>query len=639
MKNKYTILFFLLVLGLFFQAKTFKPSELVLANQRENVAILSKQFSRFKQDLMNQKSKATLIEDFKKCRLTYKACERYLSYFDAATEKKVNAAPVTSLWYSHPYFEVFLPEGFQKLEEMLAEENLDYDALKTELQQLIFHFSFWEKNIQTIRLQDAHVFEAARYEIIRLICKDITGFDSPSLLHSLPETKAVLLALKQDFLIYQDSFSSTKEQKEFAAKTVNLLTQSISFLTKNTDFETFDRMTFIRDYLNPLYGVLYDFQVAMGIPTLDKKSDVNQAFHYQVKNIFDENFLNPYFYAESQVLKRNEKYEELGKILFFDPILSGNNERSCASCHAPEKAFTDGQRKSIALDFEGNVRRNSPMLLNVAYQKELFWDMRAPHLENQIAHVVVSDKEFGMDYKTLKEKLLHSSEYVALFEDLKNNKQKGGEAINLYDINLAIGMYVRTLKSFNSPFDQYMRGETNDYPQEAIRGFNLFMGKANCGSCHFAPVFNSTTPPYFRDSEAEVLGVPADKNYTSLDDDLGRFELFKAEFGEQLFLKGAFKTPTLRNIALTAPYMHNGVFDTLEEVMEFYNNGGGAGHGLDVPQQTLSSDSLHLTPTEISDIIFFMETLTDTSVSFSKPTQLPAFHSEAINKRKIGGVY
>lgn len=639
MKNKLALVSFILVLVLSFQAKIFKPSELVLGNQRQNMLALKKQLAYFEHDVSQRKSREILISDFKKCRLTYKSGERYLSYFDAATEKKLNAAPVTSLWYSHPYFEVYLPEGFQKIEEMLLEDSLDFSALVTELKQTAFQLSFWEKNLNHIQLKDEHVFESARYELIRLICKDITGFDSPSLRHSLAETKAVLQSIKQDFLIYKDSFSSSKEQKLLAKNTLDLVNNALKFLDQNQDFENFDRMTFIREFLNPLYGVIYDFQLEMGIPTLDQNSAVNQAFQYQVKNVFDENFLNPYFYAESQVLKRNEKYEALGKILFFDPILSGNNERSCASCHAPEKAFTDGQRKSIALDFEGTVARNSPTLLNAAYQKEFFWDMRAPHLENQIAHVVVSDKEFGMDYKTLKAKILSSSEYVTLFEELSNRKQQGSDAVNLYNINLAIGLYVRTLKSFNSPFDRYMRGESTNYPEVAIRGFNLFMGKANCGSCHFAPVFNGTTPPYFRESEAEVLGVPADKKYLALDNDNGRFDLFKTEFGEQLFLKGAFKTPTLRNIALTAPYMHNGVFDSLKEVMEFYNNGGGVGHGLDVPQQTLSSDSLHLTPTEISEIIFFMETLTDTSVSFPKPTHLPKFSSELLNKRKIGGVY
>jgi cytochrome c peroxidase len=155
-----------------------------------------------------------------------------------------------------------------------------------------------------------------------------------------------------------------------------------------------------------------------------------------------------------------------------------------------------------------------------------------------------------------------------------------------------------------------MRGQTTVLDVSVKRGFNLFMGKAQCGSCHFAPTFFGNAPPFYGISEAEILGVTKqfDTIHPVLDDDIGRFK--NMEIDE---FKHAIKTSTVRNAALTAPYMHNGGFKTLDEVIEFYNRGGGAGLGLNVPNQTLSSDKLHLTKQDKQDIISFIKSLTDTS--------------------------
>ena len=135
---------------------------------------------------------------------------------------------------------------------------------------------------------------------------------------------------------------------------------------------------------------------------------------------------------------------------------------------------------------------------------------------------------------------------------------------------------------------------------------NLFMGKAKCATCHFAPVFNGTVPPNFAKTEHEVVGTPKDKAGSALSDDTGRYM-----FNQMPQLKGAFKTPGLRNVAVTAPYMHNGVYDTLEEVVDFYNKGGGLGMGLPADNQTLPFDKLSLTDAEMKALVAFMKALTD----------------------------
>ena len=142
-----------------------------------------------------------------------------------------------------------------------------------------------------------------------------------------------------------------------------------------------------------------------------------------------------------------------------------------------------------------------------------------------------------------------------------------------------------------------MRGDQRLSANEE-KGFNLFMGKAKCGSCHFMPIFNGTVPPMFNTTESEVLGIPADNKFSKIDADGGRYDLHKISE-----LKLAFKTPTLRNVALTAPYMHNGVFATLEEVIEFYNEGGAEGKGIALENQTLPAEKLHLSEVEIQQII------------------------------------
>lgn len=153
-----------------------------------------------------------------------------------------------------------------------------------------------------------------------------------------------------------------------------------------------------------------------------------------------------------------------------------------------------------------------------------------------------------------------------------------------------------------------MQDLENTLTKEEIEGFNLFTGKAACATCHFPPTFNGTVPPKFKETEFENLGITKTTNFKHpvLDEDPGMYYPYEVE--ER---RGFFKTSTVRNIALTAPYMHNGAFNTLEEVLEFYNLGGGQGIGLNVPYQTLPPDTLELTDIEVNSIIAFMQTLTD----------------------------
>jgi cytochrome c peroxidase len=167
------------------------------------------------------------------------------------------------------------------------------------------------------------------------------------------------------------------------------------------------------------------------------------------------------------------------------------------------------------------------------------------------------------------------------------------------------------------------------------------MGKAACGTCHFAPTFNGTVPPGYSESESEVLGVPSVNTTDNppIDPDLGRLGNRHPRDEAEIY-RHSFKTVTVRNVTLTAPYMHNGVYNTLEEVVDFYNRGGGAGMGMDLPFQTLPFSELNLNEGEVADLVAFMETLTDTTGMTKMPAVLPKFEdNEEWNTRKIGGEY
>jgi cytochrome c peroxidase len=325
-------------------------------------------------------------------------------------------------------------------------------------------------------------------------------------------------------------------------------------------------------------------------------------FDPQARHLFSPDFLDPHYHSRDVGQTSDSLMIQLGRGLFFEPQLSGSGSQSCASCHHPDKAFSDGLPQSAAFfagapTAEPTPLRNTPGLSHVAFQSAQFWDLRAETLERQVPHVINGPAEFGTDFLTVLARLRAHPEYPKRFARAFSIESDSSIAVGT--VTKALAQYMRSLARWNSPFDQYMRGEPNALAPAAIRGFNLFAGKALCATCHFAPTFSGLIPPRYLESESEVLGV---------DPDLGRFSIHPV-----WPFKHSFKTPTLRNVALTAPYMHNGSMATLQDVMNFYNAGGGVGLGLKVSNQTLPSDSLGLTQAEMDDVIAFMESLTDTT--------------------------
>lgn len=243
---------------------------------------------------------------------------------------------------------------------------------------------------------------------------------------------------------------------------------------------------------------------------------------------------------------------------------------------------------------------------NAALQRNLFHDSRSRNLEDQVMQVLNNAKEMHGSAQTVAEEIINQENYNVLYQKAYPAATIDKAAENICN---AIACYERTLVSLNSKFDRHMNGKPA-LTRNEINGFNLFMGKAKCGTCHFIPLFSGAKPPRYYYMESEVIGVPAtkEKKNAKLDADSGRY--LATGYPIHIF---SFKTGSLRNIALTAPYMHNGVFNTLEEVVDFYNDGGGKGLHIAPKNQSLPFNKLDLSKKEKTDIVLFMKALTDTS--------------------------
>jgi cytochrome c peroxidase len=485
------------------------------------------------------------------------------------------------------------PKSYQVLEEHLfGEERISNRELYQVYYYLQVRIPFMRRNHIIIKQRDRHHLKMIRDGIVNIATKGITGFDSPILANSLIEAAYNYQSIKKVINIYKETFKNPRLFNNWVREIDNTIS-----LLKSGDFDSFDRHQFIKNHTNKHLELINETARDWNIE-LSQSRPLNPTS----TNIFSETFLNKKMFSMPHTPKITKESVELGKTLFNDKSLSSSGTISCATCHIKEKAFTDGQKLATGLDGKP-LQRNSPTLAYAMYQKTFFYDGRAGELEGQIVNVANNENEFHIDLNTIEKRIKENPKYKEQFDSLYNGK------INNLNVRHAIATYIRSLTPFNSKFDRNMQNLEETLSKEEILGFNLFMGKAACATCHFPPTFYGTVPPKYDETEFENIGVTktADLKNPILDDDPGLYYPFRVEERRRFF-----KTATVRNIELTSPYMHNGAFETLEQVLEFYNSGGGQGLGLEVPYQTLPSDSLHLKNSETDAIIAFMKTLTDT---------------------------
>lgn len=522
------------------------------------------------------------------------------------------------------------PHGFQVIEEQLfAKDSIDRSVLVMELQLLKESFETVEHKLTDLKVTDSQLIEMMQFELIRLSSLNLNGYDATYTQTNTKECSDVLKGFGDVLNGIRKNHSSKVYPLETHQQLMVRLKQAQWYCLKNADYDTFNRLYFITQYIKPIYKLL----VRLHRSELFPFTTVNYAIRLDNDHVFEkESYHLSYFSIQGMDTSGHAMQAQLGELLFFDPVLSGNNQRACASCHKPELAFSDGLPKAIEFENEHPLDRNTPSLLNTIFQKHFFYDGRARQLEQQTNDVLHNQKEMNTSIDEMIDKLNQSREYQVLFK----HAYKGtvDTTISYYGILKAITEYEKTLISLNSRFDQYLRGNYQQLSASEINGYNVFSGKALCGSCHFFPLFSGLVPPIYHDTEYEVIGVPERAGSRRIDKDEGRILVSKAYIHQY-----AFKTPTIRNSQLTAPYMHNGIYNTLDEVIDFYHKGGGQGLGIHIPHQTLPFDSLPLNQEEVRDIKAFMMSLTDTVGLTRKPKKLPAFNNEQLNKRVIGGVY
>lgn len=271
----------------------------------------------------------------------------------------------------------------------------------------------------------------------------------------------------------------------------------------------------------------------------------------------------------------------LGRKLFFDVSLSRDRTISCATCHDPELGFTDDRPLAVGIDGQVGTRR-SPRLVNRGYGRFFFWDGRATSLEEQVLKPIENPIEMDLSLSELNKRLSADPDYPILF------RAALGRGPDSRTISFALASYLRTIVSGDSPYDRYVAGETTALTEQQRRGLEVFRGKGACTVCHLGP--NLT------DEEFHNTGVGWSNDQTP---DVGR-ETVTNSPGD----RGAFKTPTLREVARSGPYMHDGSLASLSDVVDFYDDGGISNPNIDIDMEPL-----HLSDQEKEDLSAFLESL------------------------------
>jgi cytochrome c peroxidase len=568
-------------------------------------------------------------------RLKLKIIDFWLRYFEPNAYKKING-PLPVEW-ENEVFEKFEPPyrregaGLSLAEISLNQQPLIKDSLKELIMKSIEAIKTYEADSITSQLNSySHFFLANRLFLLNLAAIYTTGFECPDTSNIIPELRAMLSGTKDIYNCFNQSFPETPLSAEY----MNLYSSAVSFVDRQpVNFSAFDQFDFIKDYVNPLFALNQRFVNIYNVTSINFN---DYALNNDIQSIFDkllytsQNTKGVYSLVEDEKTLHEIRY--IGKLLFYDPILSGNNMRSCASCHKPTEYFTDTSvRTALQYDRQGRLPRNTPSLINSVYNHLLMLDGKHVSLQDQGIKVINNPIEMNSTEEVLLKKVLSCKVYKDAFKELLKRTPEE-KSISINHIVSAITYYTGSYSRFYSQFDEAMNNKLQ-VSNDVKKGFNLFMNKAKCGTCHFVPNFNGVKPPYIG-SEFEVLGTPEDTSYKKLSEDSGRYLVNRAP--ETLH---AFRTGSIRNAEYTKPYMHNGVFKTLDEVIDFYDVGGGRGKKIAVDNQTLSTDSLKLTSAEKKDLLAFIYSLNEDIIFEEPPVSLPHSSEESLNQRKVGGQY
>jgi cytochrome c peroxidase len=481
---------------------------------------------------------ATVRAGFRRVRLAYKRVECVVEYVDPADAAALNGPATEGIgdaagWDPGEPDEESSGGLLQSVERAIYRIPVLFPSTRQQLTAEIggarMAVDRLRASADTVRLADADIAAAARLEVVRVAALGLAGDDSRAAHDGIPEARAALAGTR-------DMLHATR-----AARVDSLLRAGEAMLSG----DDVNRLRFIVAIANPLTAAL----APMARGAYDAWTDMGRRGP-------------PASAAEVA----------LGARLFRDPALSGPRTRSCATCHQPARGFTDGLARAAPLPGRtGVLLRHTPTLINAALADVFFDDGRAASLEAQVYAVVANPNEMAGSMPLAARRL-------------------GGRGPR--QIARALAAYERTLLAFDSRADRAFQGDTLALSGAERRGFELFMGKGACGTCHYFPLLNGMRPPTYRQADFEVLGAPGDA-------DSGR-----AVVTHDPADVGAMKTPGLRFAVPGGPYMHNVTFRTLDDVVDFYDRGG-----VRTANQTLAPAPLHLSDDEKRDLIAFLQAL------------------------------
>lgn len=586
-------------------------------------------------DLSAEKDVSTILKHIAAARLKLKENDFWLRYLDPIQYRRING-PLPVEWETE-VFEKFEPPykrlgaGLTLTELYLSEGDVQKDSLLSLVRSSIDATKSFEADSNTTHLNSHHhLFLANRLFLLNLAAIYTTGFECPGTQNILVELRHMLAQVKDIYTDFNQSFPSTP----LSAAYLELYDQTIAFVNRQPlDYTQFNHFVFIKDYVNGLFKLNQQMIQAYAVVSASYN---DYALDDNCLSIFDKALYRAQntkgIYSPVQDHKTLDEIRRVGKLLFYDPILSGNNRRSCASCHKPAQYFTDTTvQTNLEYEQVNPLSRNTLSLINTTFNHLIMMDGRHISLQEQAKEVMMHEKEMNSKEEELIKKVLSCKEYRDAFKRfLKHTPEE--KQVTLSHITSALTLYYGEFSKAYAPFDEAINTH-KPLDANVIKGFNLFMSKAQCATCHFVPQFNGVKPPFIG-SEFDVLGVPEDAHFSRLSPDSGRYTIHPA--AETLH---AFRTGTVRNAACTKPYMHNGALKSLEEVIDFYDAGGGVGKRLAVSNQTLASDSLKLTPEEKGQLIAFIHSLNEQVPLDPPPLKLPVSSNEMLNARKVGGDY
>ncbi len=514
-----------------------------------------------------------------------------VAYFDERPYQNLNSRLLPELELEKGTYEhESEPHGLQVIESKL-EDSVEFKkattVLQYEISSAIQTAIFLQQHPFSKPYTDSAIAGAISRQLLRIAAMGITGFDKPVLDDALVECKASLQGMN-------DLLASYHSTNTFIQKLRSQLQYCIRYLQNSkAGFDNFNRLLFIRNCLQPAFAAAEKWKVTIIGNAIPVYTSFFQQAYIQKLYHYDTNAYPPEMIA-------------LGERLFNSNILSSNQRISCASCHHADLHFADTVKLNAGFELTDTLQRNTPSLINVAYHLRFQRDGHLLFLQDQFREVIFSHSEMGnLDERTLLRRINKNERLKA---DIIRIFPAAKDSLTISMSLQALDAFVHSLVNTQSPFDKYMTEDTGRIPPAVIRGFDLFMGAAKCGTCHFMPVFNGVQPPFFTKEENEIIGVLRNDDFDrpKSDTDSGLFIFTRNELHQ-----GSFKVPTVRHLAKTFPYMHNGSLKNLDQVLLFYNLGGGGGWmmGGDVPGQTLDRQPLRLDKEQRDDIKAFLLSL------------------------------